>query len=850
MSLTCFTPEEFYSLHEDDLAPVAPPPPYTYYPDASKLLSTAVDAPLSYSQIPAPHVELSRTSDPLSPLVSSGTLFLGMYRDEGEDYLDFAGRAACSMSDISRRRRNTTSGGSGSRAKNEVNGGSKAEQREAAAADVKQTKEEVIEAPKEDEVEEAQPTEEDIAEAEQIEEDVATVRHFRRTAVERLEEIYANLFPQNHDSSSPRDPHTNYHRTPITKLVIRDPHFEGEDNKLGLTSSIATELVFAALLSRVASTSSAPYSPATYSSGSASTSTFPSSSLDISISSLRLEEFSFPLLHTTYPQIHSSLNSLVQSPLLRELTLNDVTLEPRFAGVFGHLHGLEKLELRNVTIEENQGVRTTRVHRGMQRTYLKSFSFKNSSEVVSQLLTPSSQHCLAFSKVKHLGLDFGSGRATYLSGVLLGRCKAEVETLTVCFESNSDFQHDVAPKGQKVHTLANLPALRRLELSFSYELTSFRHCNPFLNFLKKRGPIPPGVDVKVAIRGIPVTVPPFELPFSSTTPSSPPDSTSSPPSSSTSDSSSPSSPPSPSSDSPTSTKPTDPIRQFRLDSAFVLHTVLAHTVSKIDEALSSRLPAKRSKVEIQVAFDTTATSDTYMQASDPFRSIYSKAGETLNAEADGGRDLEVLQLQEDLDSYFNPAEPGESDLESVEPEEEEDEEDEEESRLVDLTRRFKALYFPKLASKHEEEEVELVVDLVDVYDVDEDQDQQVVEGELISGDTACPQDEDDDVESDGEDLRIHFPHPRSRLASLFPSTSSGSSSSSSSFSDEEEREARSPLLPLRTSVDSDSASDSEDDEGDEGDDGLVWTSADGGASVTRIGSTFLVVDPRLPGCEV
>ena len=148
--------------------------------------------------------------------------------------------------------------------------------------------------------------------------------------------------------------------------------------------------------------------------------------------------------------MHSLINFNFQSNSVSEhvldltstwITLNDVTLEPRFAGVFGHLRGLEKLELRNVTIEENQGVRTTRVHRGMQRTYLKSFSFKNSSEVVSQLLTPSSQHCLAFSKVKHLGLDFGSGRATYLSGVLLGRCKAEVETLTVCFESNSDFQH-------------------------------------------------------------------------------------------------------------------------------------------------------------------------------------------------------------------------------------------------------------------------------------------------------------------------------------------------------------------------------------------------------------------------
>jgi hypothetical protein len=172
-------------------------------------------------------------------------------------------------------------------------------------------------------------------------------------------------------------------------------------------------------------------------------------------------------------------------------------------------------------------------------------------------------------------------------------------------------------------------------------------------------------------------------------------------------------------------------------------------------------------------------------------------------------------------------------------------EERETRRLLDLTRRFKALYFPKLSSKHEE--VELALELVDVYDIDEDRDQQTVEGEVISAEVPFPQERHDYDSADEDSLsRLHHPHPSSRLASPFPSSSSssGSSSSSSSSYDEGDDNERSPQHPLHTAIDSDS----DDEEGDDEGEGLVWTSADGEASVSRIGSTWLVVDPRLPGC--
>jgi hypothetical protein len=103
MSVSYSTPEEFYFLYqEDDVAQVASPPPYTSYPCACKLPSSTADTPIPYNQIPAPHGLFTRSTEQSSPLTSNGTLFLGLYRDEGEDYLDFAGRAAYLMSSSSR----------------------------------------------------------------------------------------------------------------------------------------------------------------------------------------------------------------------------------------------------------------------------------------------------------------------------------------------------------------------------------------------------------------------------------------------------------------------------------------------------------------------------------------------------------------------------------------------------------------------------------------------------------------------------------------------------------------------------------------------------------------------------
>jgi succinylarginine dihydrolase len=52
---------------------------------------------------------------------------------------------------------------------------------------------------------------------------------------------------------------SNNQKKSINKVVLRDPHFE-EDDETGLTSSIAAEPVLAAILSRVASASSLPIS--------------------------------------------------------------------------------------------------------------------------------------------------------------------------------------------------------------------------------------------------------------------------------------------------------------------------------------------------------------------------------------------------------------------------------------------------------------------------------------------------------------------------------------------------------------------------------------------------------------
>jgi hypothetical protein len=298
-----------------------------------------------------------------------------------------------------------------------------------------------------------QAEDEDMDELEQREEDIATVHHIRRTAVERLEEIYASLFLQNRDhaSASPvryPQPNGNNQKKSINKVVLRDPHFE-EDDETGLTSSIAAEPVLAAILSRVASASSLPISSsATTLPSSASDASTSSPNTDVSISSLRLEDLSLPLLHTSYPEIHCPLTLLIQSPLLRELVLRDVTLESDFGGVFGHLDGLRKLELRNVGFEvgtpASGEVVNTRVaeESGQEgsgkRIYLESLGFKDSTDVVERLLVPSSQHCLAFSKLKEFGFDFGSNKARESSGKLLEVCRTEVESLRVCFECNSD----------------------------------------------------------------------------------------------------------------------------------------------------------------------------------------------------------------------------------------------------------------------------------------------------------------------------------------------------------------------------------------------------------------------------
>jgi hypothetical protein len=122
----------------------------------------------------------------------------------------------------------------------------------------------------------------------------------------------------------------------------------------------------------------------------------------------------------------------------------------------------------------------------------------------------------------------------------------------------------------------------------------------------------------------------------------------------------------------------------------------------------------------------------------------------------------LLQLHEDLYVQFDP------------PEDEEEDDEETESakaretrRLQDLTRRFKSLYLPNLSSKHQE--VELAVELVDVYDLDEDMDQRTVEEEEVdSTESSCTRGRHD-YDSDEEDSpsRLHHPHRSSRLASPF-----------------------------------------------------------------------------------
>jgi hypothetical protein len=62
-------------------------------------------------------------------------------------------------------------------------------------------------------------------------------------------------------------------------------------------------------------------------------------------------------------------------------------------------------------------------------------------------------------------------------------------------------------------SLADFPNLHHLELSSAYDLTSLTPYSSLLAFLDSRGAVPPGVDVKLVIRGVPI-VPPCNDAFS------------------------------------------------------------------------------------------------------------------------------------------------------------------------------------------------------------------------------------------------------------------------------------------------------------------------------------------------
>jgi hypothetical protein len=279
---------------------------------------------------------------------------------------------------------------------------------------------------------------------------------------------------------------------------------------------------------------------------------------------------------------------------------------------------------------------------------------------------------------------------------------------------------EVDISGDKPKILTYINNLHHLELSSAYDLTSLTPYSSLLAFLDSRGAVPPGVDVKLVIRGVPI-VPPCNDAFSG---------------SSIACSSSSPSPPS------TTTSKT------HLDALKLVHSILSRTFSKIDDTLCSLLSIN-TKVQIQMAFDTTVGVETFVQAhrdivgkyakeivdslmsSSVFSDSWTKTNNTKTKKNSGTEGLVLLQLHEDLYVQFDP------------PEDEEEDDEETESakaretrRLQDLTRRFKSLYLPNLSSKHQE--VELAVELVDVYDLDEDMDQRTVEEEEVdSTESSC-----------------------------------------------------------------------------------------------------------------